>query len=514
LLILSLMHVAFARPACQTSAMREAAALLATAGEGYRTAAFRPDAAGYVDSALYPIRVHYRRPEDADRAANVVLPALETSWLWEIVDGGWPAPPADGGIGGSDALDVYLTNEGTFGGAYVYGLGPDVTANDNWYSVPSYMALDEAIPDTEMLAYVAHELTHVSQYTIDAWEWRTFVWESVAEVMSELVDDSSNLYIPYGAMPDFQEFPFLSLVFDGYHPAVIAYDAFSYYEYGGIVFMMFVEQRDGINDGRTLLALWDGLAQPSTSREPDFLDSLEAIDTNLSLAELYAEFAVWRMFTGEFDDGAHFEEAALWGEGELVGLEAMLSLDEVEGYAAGPVDAPYDLGTSYYAVDLTGGTEDLLEVDVAGAPASQWGIAWAVWYPEGPGLTGTVVGVPGEAVKAQIPLAGGVRAQFGVVNGGPPGMDADAQVQRQRFELTLARVAPPPEPDTGEVPEVPETPDEDTAAPPAASRPEGPVDADGGCGCASSGTGTVGWTLLAPLILRRRSGRGRRATGA
>jgi hypothetical protein len=493
-LVLSSVSGALARPVCHTPAMRQAPAVGVTA-------AYRPAAAGFVDSELYPLRVHYRREQDAQRVADLVLPAADTSWAIQMDAVGWPVPPPDGMVGGSSAFDIYLTNEGTYGGAYVWGFGPDVISDDNWFSVASYMALDEAISDAEMLSYVAHELNHASQYTIDAWEWSTFIWESTAEVMADLVDDAGDVYIDYGAMVDFQEFPFLSLVFDGYRGPVIAYDPNSYYEYGGIIFGMFVEQFYGVNDGAALLDLWDQLAQPTTSADPDFLDALSGLEPTGSLAALYAEFAVWRMFTGALDDGAHFEEAALWGDTELVGTEAVLDLSQVDGFTATPLDAPYDLGTNYYVIELGTGTDELLQVDVAGDVEAQWGLAWAVWYPEGPALTGTVVRIEGAPVQAQIPLAGGVRAQFGVVNAGPVDMDAEVGIRRRSFEVALALLAPPVTTDPGDPTEPPATTGTTDDPPPAGAGPNTLVDA--GCGCAAAHPAAGWWVLLAPVLLRR-----------
>ena len=477
---------AFSAPQCRTPTLRSAPGLLPpTANDVYR-----PASAGFHDSDVYPLRVHYRRAADADRALTVILPALEEAWAGQIEEIGWPAPPPDNQVGGSDAFDVYLTNEETYGGAYVWGFGPDVIPDDNWFSVPSYMALDESIPDANMLSWVAHELNHASQYTIDAHEHSTFIWEATAEAITDVVDDESNYYIVYDAMQDFQEFPFLSLVFDGYRRAVIEHDNNSFYEYGGIIFGMFIEQRFGTNDGTTLLALWDALAQPEDSLQPDFLDALATLDPSApSLAHLYTEFALWRMFTGELDDGAHFEEAGLWGPRERVGLEAVLTLEQAHGYLGQPSEPPYDLGTSYYAVTVDQPTEEHLLVEVVGEEGTQWGLVWAVWPAEGPALTGTLVA--DGVLEADIPLEGGVRVQIGVVNAAPADMTAPGPVPRRSFDLALSVVTPePPAPQrrplTGTAPPVSDA-----------------LATGCGCGPASPGPSLVPF-LLGLLALRRR----------
>ncbi|MEZ4241779.1 MAG: MYXO-CTERM sorting domain-containing protein [Myxococcota bacterium] len=466
-------------------------------------AARRPAEAGYVDSERYPIRVHYRQAADEQRVIDVVLPAFETSWEIEVEQMGWPAPPPDDGVGGSDAYDVYFTNEDTYGGAWTWGFGPDVTPGDNWYSVPSYIAMDDRwIPDDQMLVFACHEFNHALQYTIDARERRVFPWESTAEAMTDLVDDASDLYMP--ELRDFQELPFASLVFDGYASEVEAYRRNSFYEYGGSIFGTFLEERYGNKDGTTLLAVWDALADPSGSDEPDYLDALGTLDGDApSAAEVYLEFAVWRMFAGVDDDGAHFEEGALWPENARVPYEADLTLADVDGYVAEPVDAPYDLGTSYYRLDLGDGTDQALQVDVAGEAGAQWGLAWAVWPAGGgPATVGKVLVGDGEALSAEIPLAGGSWAQVGVVNAGPVGMELEGTIPRRTFTATFGLVG-----GTGGT-----SGTTDTTVPPysdpTGTVPDGVVSADpdekGGCGCSSGGS-SVGWLgLLGVLAIRRR----------
>src|SRR5262249_28386937 len=161
-------------------------------------------------------------------------------------------------------------------GAYTFGFGPDVTPDDNWYSVPSYIALDDRyISDGDMLIFASHEFNHALQYTIDAVERRVFPWESTAEAVSDMVDDSTDLY--FDEIQDFNEYPFLSLLFDGYTDEVYQYDDYSYYEYGGAIFGMFLEERYGNKDGSLLVSVWDALAQPTRSAEPDYVEALGTV---------------------------------------------------------------------------------------------------------------------------------------------------------------------------------------------------------------------------------------------
>jgi hypothetical protein len=374
------------------------------------------------------------------------------------------------------------------------------------------MVLDEDLPDEQMLSWAAHELTHALQYTVDAWEFSDFVWESTAETYEDLVDDDSHLYVHFGTIPDFQAHPFLSLVFDGSRPQVQKVDPWSWYEYGGVVFGMFVEERYGNADGRTLLAVWEGLAQGDASSQPDFLDGLESLDDDTSLAQLYTEFALWRMFTGVLDDGAHFDEAHLWGDDARVGVEGAWLLEEVDGLVVSPVERPYDLGTTYYVVSLDGDDEGELHLEMTGGEGARWGLVWAVWYDEGPALTSTLTGGGGETLRATVPLEEGQRVQIGVVNAGPEGMRATFDVPRRSFQLAM-EVEAPPEPPTDTVtttePTVQGTRDTLPAGPEgfAPGRPSTHDAGRQGASCRVATPGAWAWWLPLLPLLRRSGGR-------
>jgi hypothetical protein len=476
---------------------------------------FRPNAMGYVDSLVQPIRVHYARPQDLDRINAVLMPIFENAWTIEMDQMGWMIPPPDAGIGGDDTYDVYLTEEGTFGGAYTWGYGDDVIPGDGKYSVPTYIAIDDRIPDDQMGVFFAHELNHASQYAIDAWEYTLFPWESTADAVADMVDDASDLYMR--DIEDFNEFPFLSLLFDGYTDEVIAWDNYSFYEYGGSIFSTFLEERYGNKDAAVLIALWDAMAQEGTQQEPDFVDGLRTIDpANPSALAVYTEFAVWRMFVADRDDGAHYEEAALWPIDAQVGTEPALALASMAppGLVFSPQVPPYDLGTAYVEIPVDEVTEDSLEITLVGDAAAGWGIAAAAWPTAGgPAWTGMVTGAQGAPVVLSVPLAGASLVQLGFVNGGPDAMEVeDRPVPQRTFDATIVRVPPPPE-DTGSPPvETTEPPTDGTDDTDAPEDPTDPPAADaqdeekGGC-THVPGAAVAGWLGAALLVRRKRCAR-------
>jgi hypothetical protein len=64
--------------------------------------------------------------------------------------------------------------------------------------------------------------------------------------------------------------------------------------------------------------------------------------------DVYLGLAEWRMFASTHDDGAHYVEGGDWGQRSLVATEGSLALSSIDGSTVQPVDAPYDLGTSYW----------------------------------------------------------------------------------------------------------------------------------------------------------------------
>ncbi len=493
------------RPPCHTAMLRETGFRMGVVGE-----AMRPDAAGYVDSELYPIRVHYRDEDDADRAADLVLPAAELAWQVQVEEMGWPAPPSDAGVGGSDALDFYLTNEDTYGGAWTWGPRADVVEDDGYYSIASFVALDDNardLSDDIMPTFVVHEFNHVLQYGIDGVEATLFPWESTAEAMEELVLPDSNLY--WNDVPSFQLLPFASLLFDGYSREIVEYDSYSYYEYGGAIAGLYLEQVYGGYDGTTLLQLWLDLAQGENAAEPDFVDALGMIggEAAPTAGDVYLGLAEWRMFGGGDDDGAHFAEGASWGPRGKVATEGELSLATLVGSSVSPVDAPYDLGTSYWEIAVDGDTSAPLRLSVVGEGEVAWGIVAAVWLDGAPARVLRARGEDGAPVEAELDLRGATKIMVGVANLGVADLNAEGAHERLSFTLSFAAgEAAPDSGDTGgdtggdetggEVAGGDETGGQDTDV----ADPDGETVTKGGCACSAAPTASA-WLGLGALAL-------------
>ena len=484
LLPLLLPLTAEARPDCRTGELRRRVAF-ANAGE-----ADRPTSVGYVDSELYPIRVHYRREGDMARAINIILPSAEKAWRVEVEEMGWPSPATDGTLGGDDRFDYYLTNEETYGGAWTWGPASDVVADDGWFSIAAFVALDDTqIANADMDDFVSHEFNHALQYTIDGVEATFFVWESTAEAMEELVVPDTDLY--FMDIPYFQKLPFASILFSGYDDEITAYDRYSLYEYGGSIVGLYLEEAYGQRDGTTLLQLWLNLAQGTRASEPDYIDALGMVAADTSYEDIYLGLAEWRMFAHTDDDGAHYQEGGAWGSNSMVATEGSLALSAVSGTSVSPEDAPYDLGTSYWAIDVDDAEGGSLKLKVEGADGLQWGLVAAAWQEGAPATVLRQRAGVGEPVEATLDLTGATRVMVGVANLGAPDLNAEGRHGRADFSLSFERLSEEEQEDSDPVAA------DDTGAP----VKEDPA----ACGCAAAPpTGLAVLGVLGLLAGRRR----------
>ena len=239
--------------------------------------AARPDAAGFVDSPTRPVRCHHLEGQAA--LCDTILAAVEEAWDAQVDGLGFPAPPADAGRGGSDALDVYLTHDGTggAGGAYVICDGEetapcvDLVADDGLASTATYVVID---PDTDagvLRGYAHHEFNHVLQYALDFEEPVLDVWEGTA-VAAEAWTDPEMVLDP-GPIDDYQQNAWVSPILQDGYWLLDEYDKNTWYEYGATVWVRWLDARHGDGHGSIGPALWRAMANDPGDNEPDVLDA-------------------------------------------------------------------------------------------------------------------------------------------------------------------------------------------------------------------------------------------------
>ncbi len=243
--------------------------------------AARPDAVAFVDGSGHPIRCHHLEGQAA--LCGVVLAALDEAWSVQVDGLGFAAPLPDGGLGGSDALDVYLAHDGTggAGGAYVICEGDeadpcvDAVAGDGRASTPTYIVIDPDTPAADLRGYAHHEFNHVCQYATDFEEPFLAVWEGTAVAAEHWTDPTAPL--DPGPIADYQVTPWASAVLQDGYWLDETYGIWSWYEYGATVWVRWMDERHGDGAGSLGPALWQAFANDPGENEPDVLDAWDTL---------------------------------------------------------------------------------------------------------------------------------------------------------------------------------------------------------------------------------------------
>lgn len=296
----------------------------ATEHLGVTTAALRPDSpstdelppvfganetVGLFDSAGGSFRVHYTRagdnavpPADADGDGipdYVQLVAAEYDKVGDYYANelGFDRPPSDEAVpndnGGSSRFDVYLvdfstTSDGSFRAEQCTSASatrcPGYMKQENDFAGHNYASLALA---TRILA--SHEYFHAVQAGYDAKAGAninegTAVWAS--EEYDPSLEDLEGFVAGYLDRPD------RGLTQEPTGPV----DAFSY---GSSLFFQFLGERYG---SETIRQLWTALRERSASDGPDAtwpptLDTVLKGEHGSSLADAFAEFSRWNLFT-------------------------------------------------------------------------------------------------------------------------------------------------------------------------------------------------------------------------
>lgn len=414
----------------------------------------RPDTAGFVDSAVVPVRCHWQREEDEARCADV-LEWAATAWAVQVDGIGFVAPPGDGGLGGSDALDIYLSLEGGAGEAWVDCVGGDGTcvdadAADGRAGAASHVVIDARTDDADLPEYVVHEFNHTTQYATDYAEPFLALWEGTAVAAQRwtLPDEP----LSASELADFQATPWISTALqDGYFLEELG--IWSWYEYGAGVWVTWLDEVHADGTGAVGPALWAAATQEGYGADPDVLDAWDAVAGS------------WRDDLLDFTaDRARFgtDAAPAWLTWGGPGAYAFREATEVgAGDRLAPEYPPYPLGVSFFDVDVPAGAMRTFALE------GEDGVDWALLVIDG--ATTSAETTFTAAADTTITLA--------VVNLGPPGMDADDALAPADFTLSVDA----PAGDGGG--------DEEG--------PEGPP-AEEGCGCATSGG--LGGAWLAGLL--------------
>jgi hypothetical protein len=252
-------------------------------------------------SATHPIRVHASAPV-SDALAQQVLAYVDAAWEAQVVGAGFPAPLPDGTEGGDDRFDVYVVAlpQG-LGGVTVAEADPDPA--DGRQASPSFMQLDPSLGDDLLEVYAHHEFQHALQFALDTKE--SLMWSEASAVFWEVRarPDVTDWHL---ALPDFQSQPQAPLFGTGATVEPIATRSVPRYEYGAVLFALYLDEVRGDGQGTLLRQIWERTPQPddSADNEPDFIDAM--IGAGVGPDVVLADFAGWRALVGPFavdDDG-------------------------------------------------------------------------------------------------------------------------------------------------------------------------------------------------------------------
>jgi len=413
--------------------------------------ASRPFAkAKIVDSALYPIRVLYQGDELSVYAPPLIA-ALEAAWTDIVVDGGYPAPLADDGAGGSDALDVYIMGIGPGIGALTIA-DADASPDDGRHAASAHIRIDPFTIGDALQSFVHHEFFHVVQFGIDRSESLMF-FESTAVYQEILFVDGE---ARFENIADFQAHPNAPPFADGIDFNPSPFDLLLY-EYGASLFIAYLDEELGQGDGSLIRDLWLASVQSDAvvENEPDWMDALAARGTPIE--ETTLDFATWRALVATYaqdDDGPSF--ASELGTDTLVAARALdaVTLDGRPLVVAGN-GAPHQSGCVVFRVTNQSGASKELEIEGRFDDASDRPLSFASAMGPPNDLQRASVDGEGGHVSTTLSLASGSTLLGALCDVGPADADDDPSPTTLTYSVwdtAVEKYVPPvdagePEPD-------------------------------------------------------------------
>lgn len=405
----------------------------------------RPEVVGAIDSDVIPLRVHWQAEAFADRAPAVVA-LVEAAWDEQVVAQGYRAPLPDMGEGGDDRLDIYLVNSPGIAGLTL--ASEDVDDDDGAHAAYVHLLLNATLSDDELEVTVHHEFAHAIHYATDRSESLMFfeasaTWQEVHAV------PSSTLWVDN--VEAFQSFPNAPVYTDGIDWRAITFEDVLY-EYGAVLFLMFLEEEYADNDGAFLRSLWDETVQDDSVEvnEPDWFDALQASGV-AGDPEALAAFARWRSFVGSWRKE---------GEGPLLS-DALGGLSEVSpkrllpqalnGLPVRflPSELPFATGCAWVATTAPGNRALTLEIDASASDGRPLSLVGLRGFPPGEVATIDWPLSPAETHSQTLTLEAGETLRIGACDV-TSAFDADAIGDALPLELVLFDTSlPRPEVDAG-----------------------------------------------------------------
>ncbi|MBN2800151.1 MAG: hypothetical protein JXX28_13500 [Deltaproteobacteria bacterium] len=324
-----------------------------------------------LESTVYPIQVI--APDEA--LATAAMSASEDAWRATVIELGF-APPlmrdAAGDAVEGFAISFVSQGEDQLATFNILGDIPETPASDcptrgvvnaNHMDEPGWLEMT-----------VVHLLNHASLHAVDCLEPQMPSFDFFTVAVEHLlgVDAFGPWYYR-----EFQSHPEASL------DAVYSDRDHAHYQFGSSLFPLFLTERYGDGSGALLADIWartpqDGhilfangeLPMGDVENEPDYLDAIqdELAARGSSLDQAMIAFTEWRFFTGEFNDGEHFADAAtlpeVFVDGQVTAAAFPLEVTPTRPLA--------EYASSYVLVDVAAHS-DPLTLSFAGGEGIAWG---------------------------------------------------------------------------------------------------------------------------------------------
>lgn len=322
-----------------------------------------------ITSKVRPISVHYHHASQAATAA-LTLQYAEEAWAYQVDVMGFTAPLPDMGLCGSDGnIDIYLRNGD--GGAYVLDVAPNHATS--WDDHSCFMVIDPQVwGGTYLESTVWHEFNHMCQAADDWWEVGAS-FEATSTFIEEIVDDDLDYYMEL--LWDFTSRP--------QRPFEWNDDYSTFFMYAASMQLMFLHERYFDGDPSFIADAWRASRSPARNcycnpqlNEPDMLDGFAEVlsKVGVTLDEALLEFSRWRWFVGPNDDGAHFEEGALWPANTTPPFVATASTSAFPTTLNITSTGPWSHGAAYVRVLVNTPTQARIKATFSSAAATQWNV--------------------------------------------------------------------------------------------------------------------------------------------
>jgi MYXO-CTERM domain-containing protein len=288
----------------------------------------------------YPIRVFYNDASQQSMA-ELILDATITSYNTLVVDWGFWEPPIDPALG---AYHIYIDETSMAGGAYTAPY--EFVESTDHLDMFTYIVVDSSNNDWSLPGTMAHELNHSCQAAMDVLEPTAF-WENTATYIMSQVFPSSWQYTMY-CFQFFQDHP--------YRPLEYMVRPSNMFEYGGGLWVYFMQHLYGNEDPVWIREVWEDSIQQLMVNEPDYFDVLdEKLAGEGGFSEMVRTFAQYRYFASEDDDGQHLPNAIHWWDAAVTKEAVIRSADlPVENQRPSETTRPKPNGCNYIDVEMGG----------------------------------------------------------------------------------------------------------------------------------------------------------------